>query len=177
MRGLTSILIVSSALAAVTAAPAGAAAPGAVQAPPASPPAQAGTKAPDAVVPAPPARGTAPENYSYDPAGRRDPFLNLTGRGGDTRLPGKRSDGAAGLSVAEITVRGILQSSGSLVAMVQGPDNKTYLVRQGDRFADGTIKTITPQALIIVQEVNDPLSLVKQREIRKQLRSLEDGKQ
>ena len=70
-----------------------------------------------------------------------------------------------------------MQHRGSLVAMVQGPDKKTYLVHQGDKFMDGTVKTITPQGLIIVQEVKDPLSLVKQREIRKQLRSLEDAKQ
>jgi hypothetical protein len=31
--------------------------------------------------------------------------------------------------------------------------------------------------LIVIQEVNDPLSLVKQREVRKLLRSLEDGKE
>jgi predicted ATPase len=49
-------------------------------------------------------------------------------------------------------------------------------VHPGDRFLDGTVKTNTPQGLIIVQEVNDPLSLVKQREIRKQLRTLEDTK-
>ncbi len=73
-------------------------------------------------------------------------------------------------------MRGIVQSRGTLIAMVQGPDNKTYLVHQGDRFVDGTVKSITPQGLVIVQEVHDPLSLVKQREIRKQLRSAEGAK-
>jgi len=119
----------------------------------------------------------APESYTYEPGGRRDPFINLIGTGTEPRLTSKRSDGAAGLTVGEISVRGILQSRGAFVAMVQGPDNKTYLVHQGDKFLDGTVKTITPQGLIIVQEVNDPLSLVKQREIRKQLRTLEDAKQ
>ena len=38
---------------------------------------------------------------------------------------------------------------------------------------DGTVKSITPQGLVVVQQVNDPLSLVKQREIRKLLRSPE----
>ena len=38
------------------------------------------------------------------------------------------------------------------------------------------MKSITPQGLVIVQDVNDPLSLVKQREVRKLLRSLEDAK-
>ena len=73
-------------------------------------------------------------------------------------------------------MRGILQSRTGLVAMIQGPDNKTYIVHQGDKVADGSIKTITPQGLVVMQEVNDPLSLIKQREVRKSLRSLEDAK-
>jgi Tfp pilus assembly protein PilP len=80
------------------------------------------------------------------------------------------------MTVGEISVRGVMQSRGALVAMVKGPDNKTYLVHPGDKLLDGTIKTITPEGLIVVQQVNDPLSLVKQREIRKLLRSLEDAK-
>ena len=81
------------------------------------------------------------------------------------------------MTLAEISVRGVLESRGTLVAMIQGPDTKTYIVHQGDKLLDGTIKTITPQGLIVVQQVNDPLSLVKQREIRKLLRSLEDAKE
>jgi predicted ATPase len=50
-------------------------------------------------------------------------------------------------------------------------------VHTGDKFLDGTIRSITPQGLIVVQEVTDPLSLVKQREIRKLLRSLESVKE
>ena len=69
------------------------------------------------------------------------------------------------------------QSRGALIAMIQGPDNKTYIVHQGDKLLDGTIKSVTPQGLIVIQEVNDPLSLVKQREIRKFLRSVEDVKE
>jgi Tfp pilus assembly protein PilP len=140
----------------------------AAQAPAAPVPPPAGTPAP----PPPPA-----EAYSYESGGRRDPFLNLLGAGGDVKVSTKRGDGSAALSVAEISVRGVMQSHGEMIAMVQGPDAKTYVVHQGDKFADGAIKNITAQGLIVVQEVNDPLSLVKQREIRKLLRTLEDTKQ
>ena len=81
------------------------------------------------------------------------------------------------MTLGEISVRGIMQSRGTLIAMIQGPDTKTYIVHQGDKLLDGTIKAITPQGLIVIQQVNDPLSLVKQREIRKLLRSLEDAKE
>jgi len=149
---------------------------------PAAPPAQAapapkpaqGTPAPAPPPAAPPP--PAADLYSYQTEGRRDPFLSLLGTGGETHVVSKKGEGPAGMTVSEVTVRGIVLSRGSLIAMITGPDNKTYLVHQGDKFADGTIKNITPQGLIILQEVNDPLSLVKQREIRKLLRSIEDAK-
>jgi Tfp pilus assembly protein PilP len=133
-----------------------------------------------AATPAGPAEAgpTPAEGYSYEPDGRRDPFLNLLGTGSNPPTPtGKRSEGAAGLTVGEISVRGVLVSRGSLIAMIEGADKKTYVVHAGDRFLDGTIRSITPQGLVIVQEVNDPLSLVKQREILKLLRSSESAKE
>ena len=127
-----------------------------------------------AEAPAPP---LPQETYTYQPQGRRDPFLNLLGTGRDTgSATTRRGEGAASMTTAEISVRGILQSRGALVGMVTGPDGKTYVVHQGDKLADGTIKSITPQGLIVIQEVNDPLSLVKQREVTKLLRALEVAK-
>jgi Tfp pilus assembly protein PilP len=117
------------------------------------------------------------ETYTYQAQGRRDPFLNLLGTGRDAGAGmTRRGEGPASMTTAEISVRGILQSRGSLVAMVTGPDGKTYVVHQGDKLADGAIKSITPQGLIVIQEVNDPLSLVKQREVTKLLRALEVAK-
>ena len=134
--------------------------------------------APAAATPAPAPQAPPPtETYVYQPAGRRDPFLNLIGSGSEGRATSRRGEGPSGMTLAEISVRGVMQSRGSLVAMIQGPDNKTYIVHQGDKLLDGTIKSVTPQGLIVIQEVNDPLSLVKQREVRKLLRSLEDGKE
>jgi Tfp pilus assembly protein PilP len=128
-----------------------------------------------APAPAPPKA----ESYSYNPEGRRDPFLNLIGTGtGESRSGlSRRGEGAAGMLVAEISVRGVVESRSGLVAMIQGPDNKTYIVHSGDKLLDGTIKSVTSRGLIVIQEVNDPLSLVKQREVSKLLRSLESGRQ
>jgi type IV pilus assembly protein PilP len=146
---------------------------------------QAASPAPAPAAPASPATTPQPQTapappdpYSYNPDGRRDPFLSLLGAGAERGGPqAKRGDGIAGMTVAEISVRGILQSRGTLIAMVQGPDNRTYMLRQGDRLADGAVQAVTAEGLVIMQEVNDPLSLVKQRVVRKPLRSLEDVKQ
>jgi len=119
----------------------------------------------------------APENYTYEPAGRRDPFLTLIGGGRESQnAVSKKGEGPSGMAVAEISVRGVMASRGELVAMVMGPDSKTYVMHPGDKLLDGTIKAINAQGLVIMQEVNDPLSLVKQREVRKLLRGLEDAK-
>jgi Tfp pilus assembly protein PilP len=141
--------------------------------------APAGQKAPaPAEKPAPTqAEKPATESFTYQADGPRDPFLNLLGTGPEPRPVGRRSDGLAGLALGEITVRGIMQSRDALVAMVAGPDNKTYIVHQGDRLLDGQIKTITHDGLVVLQRVTDPLSTIKQREVQKLLRSLEDARE
>jgi Tfp pilus assembly protein PilP len=115
------------------------------------------------------------EPYTYNPEGRRDPFVSLVARGVETPT-GKRVTGLSGLTTAELVVRGVLQSRGAYVALVSGPDGKTFTARTNDRLADGTIRSVTPQGIVIMQEVNDPLSLIKQKEVRKGLRTSQDGK-
>ena len=62
------------------------------------------------------------------------------------------------------------------MGILQGVDSKTYIVRSGDKLLDGTVRTITADAMVILQQVNDPLSLEKQREVRKLLRQTEEAK-
>ena len=122
-----------------------------------------------------------PPNYEYAALGRRDPFVSLVNRGDDGKGdPGaasaKRLDGVPGMLTGELTVRGILQTRGTWVAMVSGPDGKVYTVRAGDKLADGVIRSVNATTVTILQEVNDPLSLEKQREVRKFLRGGEEVK-
>ena len=126
--------------------------------------------------PAGPAPPTPPANYAYSVDSRRDPFVALLGTTGKkgTVMTEMRAEGVAGLITEELSVRGILQSQGRWVAMVSGPAGKVYTVRPGDRLADGTIRGITPQFVVILQQVDDPLSLEKQREVRKFLRGGEN---
>jgi hypothetical protein len=103
--------------------------------------------------------------------------VSLANQGSDPRSEGRtRYQGLAGLGVAEVNVKGIVLYERQLVAMVQAPDNRTYLVRPNDRMLDGSVLAVTSEAVVFVQQVNDPLSLVKQREIRKALRAPEEAK-
>ena len=120
---------------------------------------------------------TPPSNFEYRPEGRRDPFMNLSRSGTVAALEGApRPTGAAGLGVDELVIRGIVQSQGAYVAMVSGATGQTFTVRAGSKLFDGTVRAITPEAVVILQQVSDPLSLQKQREVRKPLRVQEEGK-
>lgn len=136
---------------------------------PNSQPAQAARPAP-AQPPAPP----PPPAYTYEPEGRRDPFVSLLARGSDPTSAASRPPGLPGLLINEVIVKGIVRDRAGFIAMIQGPDTKTFIVRGGDKLMDGTVKSITADTVVFSQDVNDPLSLVKQREVRKAVRPLED---
>ena len=132
----------------------------------------AAAASPDATAPAPKVEG-----FAYRPEGRRDPFVSLLRRGTQAaRTPGVRLAGLKGLGASEVTLRGTVASQGGYVAILQGADSKTYIVRPGEQLADGTIRSITADAMVILQQINDPLSLEKQREVRKVLRQTEEAR-
>jgi Tfp pilus assembly protein PilP len=141
-------------------------------------PSGAGQNPPAAAAAADKATAAEPQGYTYNPEGRRDPFVTLLKRGTDAQRPamGARLAGLAGLGSSEVTLKGTLHSPNGYVALVQGADNKTYIVRSGDKLLDGTIRAISVNAMVILQQVNDPLSLEKQREVRKVLRQAEEVK-
>ena len=143
-----------------------------------SPPQVAGGQAPAPVAPAAPAPPES-QGFTYAPEGRRDPFVSLIRRGGTGLGPtigGARPAGLGGLETAEVTLKGTVQSAGGYVGILLGADNKTYIVRAGDRLLDGTVRSITQNAVDILQQVNEPLSLEKQREVRKVLRQTDEAK-
>ena len=111
--------------------------------------------------------------YAYQADGRRDPFISLLGRGEQTTSPTARPSGLSGLLIGEVTVKGVLRDRSGFMAMLQAPDNKTYVVRVGDKLLDGSVKSISREQVIFSQNVNDPLSLVKQREVPKPVRQAE----
>ena len=117
-----------------------------------------------------------PELYSYDSGGRRDPFVSLLARGADLPSDRERPDGLVGLSVNEVALRGVVLSDGAYLAVLEAPDNRTYIVRADDRLFDGSVKEIAADGIVFLQEVNDPLALVSVREVRKGLQDAEEGR-
>jgi Tfp pilus assembly protein PilP len=159
-----------------------ASAPKATPAIPAAPAAPATQAAPATATPppaGPAAAGPAlePQGYTYHAEGRRDPFTSLLLRGSQLQNPlGARTAGLSGLETSEVTLKGTIASQGGFVGILQGADTKTYIVRAGDKLLDGAIRTITQDSMVVTQQVTDPLSLEKQREVRKVLRQTEEAK-
>ena len=106
--------------------------------------------------------------YTYDPAGRRDPFRSLLVRPEDRAL-GARPPGVAGMSIDEIVVHGIWRTRSGYVAQVRATDNKSYLIRQGDLLYDGEVTRVGPNEVVFRQNINDPQSVKPFREVTKQL--------
>ena len=114
---------------------------------------------------------SAPDAYHYDPQGRRDPFQSLIGPAPKLQ-PGQRPAGPAGFLIDEIKLQGVIKTrQQGLVAMVNGPDNKGYLVKVGDKVLDGEVIRITPNSIVFRQEVNDPTRIERFREVVKELSS------
>jgi hypothetical protein len=147
MRSIRRVVIVSVAPLMVVAATAAAQQRGQSPQTPAPLSAPAPTAVPAASAPgqqmAKPAEAGAP--FTFNPEGRRDPFVSLIGRGNDPKAAGARPPGVPGLLINEVSVK-------------------------------GSVKSIVADAVVFSQDVNDPLSLVKQKEIRKPLRTAEGGR-
>jgi len=132
-----------------------------------------------AVVTGPQVPALEPQGYDYKPSGRRDPFISLVRR--STEALGTsasiRPTGLAGLSTDEMVMRGVMKGRNGYSAIVRGADNRTYTgVKAGDELFDGTVKAVTADAIVILQNVSDPLSLAKKREVRKLLRPAQEAR-
>jgi Tfp pilus assembly protein PilP len=108
--------------------------------------------------------------YSYDAAGRRDPFISLLART-DTEANGApRPEGVPGLLIDEISVQGIFELNGRMFAQVQTADkDRSYLIQEGDQLYDGEVVSIAQNEIVFKQVVNDPSVIKPFREVVKKL--------
>jgi len=109
-----------------------------------------------------------PQGYDYKPAGRRDPFVSLVRRSTEAlgTSASVKPSGLAGLSTDEVVMRGVMKGRNGYSAIVRGADNRTYT----------GVKAVTADAIVILQNVSDPLSLQKKREVKKLLRPLQEAR-
>jgi hypothetical protein len=108
--------------------------------------------------------------YSYDPGGRRDPFVSLLQRTRVEEEGGVRPEGVPGLLIDEIDLKGIFELNGRYFAQVQTADKeRSYLIQEGDTLYDGEVVAINREEVVFKQIVNDPSIIKPFREVVKKL--------
>jgi Tfp pilus assembly protein PilP len=124
--------------------------------------------------------------FAYNSQGRRDPFVSLQRPVAADRGPKTRKPGMEGFLIQEIALKGIVRTTGGgagvaqrsgYIAMFLGADGKSYFVTTGQRLYDGAITAVDATSVTFRQEVTDPLSPVKTREVRKSLYASEEARQ
>ena len=109
--------------------------------------------------------------FSYDPAGRRDPFRSLL-EGFEEPEEGvakARPPGLPGMLVEELKVEGIIQTPNGILAFVLGRDNVSYIIRPGTKLYNGEVVEIQPKKVVFRQNVNDPNRLKQYDEVVREL--------
>ena len=114
--------------------------------------------------------------FTYDPAGRRDPFRSLVDAA-NTVGKGPRPRGIAGMLISEVDLVGIVQKGKGAIAFFNGSDNKGYFLKVGDALYDGKIIRIDRKTGTVVfrQDINDPRSIKPYRDVTKKLTPAEEG--
>ena len=75
--------------------------------------------------------------------------------------------------MSEVTVKGVIRGTLRLHRDDSGAGQQDLHRAQRRPLLDGAVKTITQDGVVFSQDVNDPLSLVKQREVPKRVRATE----
>ena len=117
-----------------------------------------------------------PGGYTYSSQGRRDPFVSLLKPIGPDQGPAKRRPGMEGFLIQEVALKGIVRDRTGYIAILLGTDGKSYFVRNGQRLYDGVVTAIDASSVTFRQEITDPLSTVKSRDVRKTLYPSEEGR-
>jgi len=111
------------------------------------------------------------EVFSYDPAGRRDPFRSLFEGFEEKEEAAERPrpPGLPGMMIEELSLGGIIKTSSGTLAFVQGRDNLSYIIRPGTKLYNGEVAEILPKKVIFRQQVNDPKQLKPYQEVVREL--------
>jgi hypothetical protein len=128
---------------------------------PAAAPAPALAVRPDA--PPPPAPATIPIGTrvgmlpsNYEDGNRRDPFTSLVAPKASAASPrpssGRNVSGIADLVLADVTVRGIVRSGPTMLAILEGPNKQSFVARPDQKLRDATVQSIDAGGVVFVEQ-------------------------
>jgi type IV pilus assembly protein PilP len=108
--------------------------------------------------------------HSYDPSGRRDPFVPVLQQLGvgpiDPTLPPLQRIG-----LTEMTLIAVVWGAYGNTAMVQTPDGNGYTVRRGTHIGpnNGVVSTVTEKGIVVQERFTDVYGTKQEREYVKLL--------
>jgi type IV pilus assembly protein PilP len=108
--------------------------------------------------------------HSYDPSGRRDPFVPVLQQFGlgpiDPALPPLQRVG-----LTEISLIAVVWGAYGNAAMVQTPDGNGYTVRRGTRIGpnNGVVSAVTDKGIVVQERFTDVYGSKQEREYVKLL--------
>ena len=105
--------------------------------------------------------------FSYDPAGRRDPFRDLLG--GKEVRDKKVVTGLIDLTIDEVKLLGIVKMKDKVEAIANMPDCFPLTIREGDSLADGYVLEIRPDAVVFRKTKDKGIPLMRPRDIIKEI--------
>lgn len=115
---------------------------------------------------------TVPETkgYTYEPAGRRDPFTPLIEIKKAKKGPakGERPPGTLeSYDVGDFTLIAIVKKGSKYYALLRSPDNKSFTVNEGDIIGlhNGKIERIMDNSVVVLEYIEDYKGNKKPKEI------------
>jgi len=87
------------------------------------------------------------DGYAYSPEGRRDPFEAPT----SARPTCHKCEGLEQFLVQEVALRGIVETPGKRIALLLGPDGRTYFASRGQRLLDGSLTEIERASVVFTR--------------------------
>ena len=112
----------------------------------------------------------------YEGQSRRDPFAPLVSQPSPqteaAAATTRRAPGLAGMTAADVVLKGIISSGATRMALLEGRDGKTYLAKASDRLHDAVIRRIEVDAVVLL---TNAAPRGGGREVRKPLRPIGEG--
>jgi len=112
----------------------------------------------------------APGSKAAAPRGRRDPFVSPVKLVEDSlQSSAACSTGARCLIIDQIELKGVVKTTGGMIAMVENGARKQYNLRENDPVYNGFVFKITGDSIIFHQNVIDALGKQSTKEVVKRV--------
>ncbi len=115
--------------------------------------------------------------YTYNPAGRRDPFMPIISKEEKKAKTGDLPP-LERYNITDFKLAGIIWGGFGYNAMLEGPDGKGYFIRVGTIVGPnkGVVKKITQNRMVIEEKYRTATGDIDRREIVVELQRKREGK-